>query len=187
MWDSAGLDSVVAKSVADSATMYNGNRYLVPFNYHYSGVFYNKTVFSDAGVDELPTDWEGFVALCEKLNASGVKPIALGSMNRWPAQFWFDYLLLRTAGPDYRARLMAGDASYDDPEVHTAMGMWKDLVDAGHFTEKRQCRFLDRRIRQGRAWRRSHDAHGNLDYRVLEWPGSGAGRGLRLLPLPKHL
>ena len=34
MWDSAGLDSVVAKSVADSATMYNGNRYLVPFNYH---------------------------------------------------------------------------------------------------------------------------------------------------------
>ncbi|MDE0523538.1 MAG: extracellular solute-binding protein [Boseongicola sp.] len=135
MWDSAGLDSVVAKSVADSATMYNGNRYLVPFNYHYSGVFYNKAVFADAGIDELPTDWAGFVALCETLSANGVTPIALGSMNRWPAQFWFDYLLLRTAGPDYRARLMAGDASYDDPEVHTAMGMWKDLVDAGHFAE----------------------------------------------------
>lgn len=59
----------------------------------------------------------------------------LGSKNRWPAQFWFDYLLLRTAGPDYRARLMAGDASYDDPEVRKAMEMWKNLIDAGYFVE----------------------------------------------------
>ena len=135
MWKSAGLDSVVAKSVADSATLYNGSRYLVPFNYHYAGMFYNKAVFAEAGIKELPTDWDGFLALCETLKSKGITPIALGSMNRWPAQFWFDYLLLRTAGPDYRARLMAGDASYDDPEVHTAMNMWKDLVDAGYFTE----------------------------------------------------
>ena len=135
MWNSAGLDNVVAKSVADSATMYNGNRYLVPFNYHYSGMFYNTKVMADAGVTEFPTDWDGFLALCEKLKAAGVTPIALGSKNRWPAQFWFDYLLLRTAGPDYRAALMAGEASYDDAEVKAAMGMWKDLVDAGYFTE----------------------------------------------------
>jgi len=135
MWNDAGLDGVVAKSVADSATLYNGERYLVPFNYHYAGVFYNKAVFDEAGVGEPPTDWDGFLELCETLGAKGITPIALGSKNRWPAQFWFDYLLLRTAGPDYRARLMAGDASYDDPEVRTAMGMWKALVDAGHFTE----------------------------------------------------
>ena len=135
MWSSAGLDDVVAKSVADSATMYNGNRYLVPFNYHYSGMFYNTKVMADARVTEFPTDWDGFLALCEKLKAAGVTPIALGSKNRWPAQFWFDYLLLRTAGPDYRAALMAGEASYDDAEVKAAMSLWKDLVDAGYFTE----------------------------------------------------
>jgi multiple sugar transport system substrate-binding protein/raffinose/stachyose/melibiose transport system substrate-binding protein len=135
MWDRAGLNDVVARSIAESATMYNGNRYLVPFNYHYAGMFYNKPVLAEAGVTELPTDWEGFLALCETLKAAGITPIALGSANRWPAQFWFDYLLLRTAGPEYRARLMAGDASYDDAEVRRAMGMWKDLVDAGYFTE----------------------------------------------------
>ena len=135
MWDRAGLDNVVAKSVADSATMYNGHRYLVPFNYHYSGMFYNTKVMAEAGITDFPTDWEGFLALCETLKSKGIDPIALGSKNRWPAQFWFDYLLLRTAGPDYRARLMAGDASYDDAEVKTAMGMWKDLVDAGYFVE----------------------------------------------------
>ena len=135
MWEKAGLGDVIAKSIAASATMYNGHRYLVPMNYHYSGMFYNKTVLADAGVSEMPTDWDGFLALCKTLKDAGVTPIALGSANRWPAQFWFDYLLLRTAGPDYRAKLMSGEASYDDAEVQRAMGMWKDLTDAGYFTE----------------------------------------------------
>ena len=133
MWAARGLDSVVAKSVADGATMYNGSRYLVPFGYHYAGMFYNTKVMAEAGVTEFPTTWDGFKALCADLKAKGVTPIALGSKNRWPAQFWFDYLLLRTAGPDYRAKLMAGEAAYTDDEVKAAMAMWKDLVDAGYF------------------------------------------------------
>ena len=133
MWAGRGLDAVVAKSVADGATMYNGARYLVPFGYHYAGMFYNAKVMADAGVTEFPTTWDGFLALCADLKAKGITPIALGSKNRWPAQFWFDYLLLRTAGPDYRAKLMAGEAAYTDDEVKAAMGMWKDLVDAGYF------------------------------------------------------
>ena len=133
MWSRDGLDDVVAKSVADSATLYNGKRYLVPFNYHYAGMFYNTKVLADAGVTEMPATWDEFLALCETLKGKGVTPIALGSKNRWPAQFWFDYLLLRTAGPDYRANLMNGSAAYDDAEVKAAMAMWKDLADKGYF------------------------------------------------------
>src|SRR5208282_2619792 len=44
-------------------------------------------------------------------------------------------LLLRTAGPEYRAKLVAGKASYTDPEVKKAMALWKDIVDAGFFGE----------------------------------------------------
>ena len=133
MWNRDGLDAVVAKSVADSATLYNGKRYLVPFNYHYAGMFYNTKVFADAGVTEMPATWDEFLALCEMLEGKGVTPIALGSKNRWPAQFWFDYLLLRTAGADYRAKLMDGSAEYDDAEVKAAMALWKDLADKGCF------------------------------------------------------
>ena len=102
-WAANGLDAVIAKSVADGATMYNGSRHLVPFGYHYAGMFYNAKVMADAGVTEFPADWDGFLALCENLMAQGITPIALGTKARWPGQFWFDYLLLRTAGPDYRA------------------------------------------------------------------------------------
>ncbi|MBL8132260.1 MAG: extracellular solute-binding protein [Anaerolineae bacterium] len=132
-WDANGLSDVVPASLAAGATVYNGARYLVPFGYHYAGLFYNPTVMADAGITEFPTDWAGFLAMCETLKAAGVAPFALGSMNRWPAQFWFDYLLLRTAGPEYRAQLMAGEASYTDPEVVRAMELWKELVDAGYF------------------------------------------------------
>lgn len=135
MWDADKLGDVIAKSVADSATLYNGKRYLVPFNYHYAGMFYNTKVMADAGMTAAPATWDEFLALCETLKAKGVAPIALGSKNRWPAQFWFDYLLLRTAGPEYRARLMAGEAKYTDPEVAAAMAMWKDLFDKGYFVE----------------------------------------------------
>jgi ABC-type glycerol-3-phosphate transport system substrate-binding protein len=132
-WAAGGLDKIIAKSVADGATMYNGKRYLVPFGYHYAGMFYNKKVMDKAGVTAFPKTWDEFKALCDKLKAAGIAPIALGSKNRWPAQFWFDYLVLRTAGPEYRAKLMAGKASYADAEVKKAMGLWKDLVDAGYF------------------------------------------------------
>ena len=133
MWNANDLDNIVAKSVADGATLYDGKRYLVPFGYHYAGVFYNKKVFADAGIAQLPATWSEFLALAQKLRSKGVTPIALGSKNRWPAQFWFDYLLLRTAGPDYRAKLMNGTASYDDAEVKDAMVLWKDLLDKDYF------------------------------------------------------
>lgn len=135
LWNANKLDDVVPKALADKATMYNGKRYLIPFGYHYAGIFYNPKVMKDAGVTEFPTTWDGFLQLCETLKAKGVTPIALGSKNKWPAQFWFDYLLLRTAGPDYRQQLMEGKAAYTDQQVQDVMKMWKDLVDKGYFVK----------------------------------------------------
>jgi multiple sugar transport system substrate-binding protein/raffinose/stachyose/melibiose transport system substrate-binding protein len=133
MWAAADFDHVISKGIADGATLYDGKRYLVPFGYHYIGMFYNVKVMQKAGITEMPKTWDEFKAMCDKLKAAGVTPIALGSKNRWPAQLWFDYLLLRTAGPEYRAALMNGSASYTDPQVVTAMSMWKELIDAGDF------------------------------------------------------
>ncbi|MCH8549692.1 MAG: extracellular solute-binding protein [Balneolaceae bacterium] len=133
VWSEYNLDSVVAPSIAEGATLYDGTRYLIPFNYHYSGFFYNTKVMSDAGITEMPENWDEFLSMIEQLQDAGITPFALGSQNRWPAQFWFDYILLRTAGPEYRSALMNGDASYDDPEVLRVMEIWKDLFDKGAF------------------------------------------------------
>lgn len=133
LWTKAELGDVIAKPVAAAATMYNGKRYLVPFDYHYVAMFYNPKVFAKAGVSKAPKTWDEFIGLCKHLKSKGITPIALGSKNRWPAEFWFDYLLLRTAGPDYRAKLMDGRAKYTDPQVVEAFSLWKDILEAGYF------------------------------------------------------
>jgi multiple sugar transport system substrate-binding protein/raffinose/stachyose/melibiose transport system substrate-binding protein len=134
MWDAAGLDDVVPAGVADAATLYNGERYFVPFNIHYAALFYNPKVWAEAGI-EVPDTWAGLLEAFAEFEMQGIDPIALGSKFRWPGQFWFDYLLLRTAGPDYRSALMAGDASYEDAEVVHAMTVWQSLIDAGYFVD----------------------------------------------------
>lgn len=132
VWDEGGFDDLFPAAIADAA-VYEDDQYLLPFGYHYAGFFYNPAVLEGAGIDDIPSDWDGFIDMLDELQASGVAPLALGSSARWPAQFWFDYLLLRTAGPEYRAALMAGEASYTDQEVLTAFDMWAELMEAGYF------------------------------------------------------
>lgn len=134
VWEANDLDSAFPAGMIESAATYDGTKYLVPFGYHVALMFYNPATLEAAGVD-VPETWDELIAACGTLNEAGITPIAIGSKNRWPAQFWFDYLLLRTAGPEYRARLMAGEASYEDPEVVTAMEMWAEAAAAGCFTK----------------------------------------------------
>ena len=134
IWAEAGLDSIISKAVADGSSVYDGKRYFMPISFHYAGMFYNPKVMEKAGIDEMPSTWDELLATCGKLRALDIDPIAMGSKPRWPAQFWFDYLLLGTAGPDYRRALMTGDASYTDDEVKRVMNMWKDLMDAECFS-----------------------------------------------------
>jgi ABC-type glycerol-3-phosphate transport system substrate-binding protein len=131
-WAANNLDNFIPAGVK-SAAIYNDQIYNIPMNVHIVGFFYNPKVMEAAGITAMPTTWDEFKAMCETLKASGVTPIALGSRNRWPAQYWFDYTLSRTAGPEYRQKLMAGEAKYTDPEVQTALEAWKELTDAGYF------------------------------------------------------
>ncbi|MGW2154093.1 ABC transporter substrate-binding protein [Nonomuraea sp. NPDC001699] len=135
MWAKSGLDQAIPENLTKAAATYGGQKYLLPLDYHYVGMFYNPKVMAKAGITEMPKTWDDLMAAADKLKAAGITPFALGSKNRWPAQFWFDYLLLRTAGPDYRAQLMAGKAKYTDPQVTQTFDRWKQLFDKGYFND----------------------------------------------------
>jgi multiple sugar transport system substrate-binding protein/raffinose/stachyose/melibiose transport system substrate-binding protein len=134
MWAENGLDEQFGAGMIESAVTYDGVKYLLPFGFHIAPMWYNPTLFADNGV-EIPTTWDDLKAACGTFSEAGVLPISMGSVNQWPAQFWFDYLILRTAGAEYRAQLMAGEASYTDPEVVRAMELWAELFDAGCFAD----------------------------------------------------
>ena len=132
VWDANDMSSQFPQAVIDTAVTYDMHRYALPLTLHWVGMFYNTALFEQVGAS-VPTTWDEMVAVAEMFKEAGIPAFALGSMNRWPGQFWFDMILLRTAGNDYRNELMSGAASYTDDEVTRAYGLWKELVDAGYF------------------------------------------------------
>jgi multiple sugar transport system substrate-binding protein/raffinose/stachyose/melibiose transport system substrate-binding protein len=132
IWQQAGLDQRFPPALIRAASTYNGHKYLLPLTQHYVAFFYNKKVFDAHGL-KPPATWNEFLAVCAALKAKGVVPIALGAKDKWPAQFWFDLLLLRTAPYEFREKLMAGQARYDDPKVKAVFALWASLLERGYF------------------------------------------------------
>lgn len=132
-WQGAALDQRFPPALVAKACTYAGTRRLVPLVQAYVGFFYSKAAFRQAGIDTPPTTWSAFTEACRRLRATGLNPVALGVSTAWPAQYWFDYLLLRTAGPAFRSRLLEGNASYGDPAVRRTLALWRDLISIGAF------------------------------------------------------
>ena len=64
---------------------FNGKQYTVPTGLsYYTGVFYNKAIFTKYGLS-IPTTWTEFVKLCETLKSNGVAPLGIGGKDSWPA------------------------------------------------------------------------------------------------------
>ncbi len=132
IWEANDMDSQFPQAVIDTAATYDMYKYAVPLTLHWVGMFYNSALFEQVGA-MVPTTWDELIAVAEMFKEAGIPAFALGSLDRWPAQFWFDMILLRTAGNDYREQLMNGHASYTDDEVVRAFRLWHDLVAAGYF------------------------------------------------------
>ena len=105
VWTS--VSSRFPKSIVDAASTYNNHKYLLPITQHLVVFFYNRSLFAEHNIN-IPTTWHEFLEICQLFKDQGIPANALGAKERWPAQFWFDYLLLRTAGPQYREELMKG-------------------------------------------------------------------------------
>ena len=62
-------------------------------------LWYNKKLLAQAGVDPASmSTWDGFIAGVKKIKAAGITPIALGAKDKWPAHFYYAYLVTRIAG-----------------------------------------------------------------------------------------
>jgi multiple sugar transport system substrate-binding protein len=123
----------------------DGKQYGVPYTYYHIGVYYRRDLLRDTGVDEPPASWEELLNACDKLNAVGIDPIAIGSKDLWPAAAWFDYIDLRLNGYDFHMDLMNGAVPYTDDRVKAVFAKWRELID-------RRC-FVDHHV--GMSWQES--------------------------------
>lgn len=112
---------------------YNGKYYGVPWDMGMVGFWYNKDLFTKAGISTPPTTWTDFLNDVKKLKAAGITPIALGEGDKWPGAFWWEYLALRVGGKPAFEAAYTRKGSFTDPPFVQAGTDLKQLIDLQPF------------------------------------------------------
>jgi raffinose/stachyose/melibiose transport system substrate-binding protein len=73
----------------------DGKQYGVPFDQHVVGFWYRKDLFAKAGISSPPATMADLATDVTKLKAAHIAPIAIGSKDRWPDAFYWDYFAVR--------------------------------------------------------------------------------------------
>lgn len=126
------LDTLTSAAV--SPYQVDGKTYGIPFDSGLVGFWYNKALFSQAGITSPPTTWDDLLSAVEDLKAAGITPIAVGGGDKWPAHYYWAYLAMRVAGIDALGQAVA-DGSFDQPAFVEAGEHLQDLVDLDPFQE----------------------------------------------------
>lgn len=72
--------SVIDRNVLESCTEKDGKIFFSTLGttcFSTVGIFYNKELLGQAGITCFPSDWEGFWAMCDELQAAGITPLGL--------------------------------------------------------------------------------------------------------------
>ncbi|MGN1193573.1 MAG: ABC transporter substrate-binding protein [Dorea sp.] len=71
---------MIEPAVLESCSEEDGSIYLAPIStaaFACSGVFWNQSLFEEAGIEKFPETWEEFWECCDRLQACGITPLAL--------------------------------------------------------------------------------------------------------------
>lgn len=122
------IDSLLTSGVVDGKTYALPNNKIQPVV-----LYYNKTVFKDAGV-EPPTTWNELMDAVKVFNDKGIAPFGLGGQSKWPNLMWLQYLTDRIGGPEAFQRVLDGEKdAWSDPAIIGALEKIQELVDAKGF------------------------------------------------------
>lgn len=112
------LDTFNGGEGAFSQQTYDGKIYAVPLNIAAACVFYNTEMFEKAGISTMPTDWNGMLDACDKLQAAGYTPLTISAGTAWCLSMLAGYLC-DAEGVDLDA-IDAGTAHWTDANVVSA-------------------------------------------------------------------
>lgn len=132
MAKAADYDAQSFKCFNDEATEWAGFLPCVTEQPQVGGVFYNKDIFEDCGITEVPATWEDFLAACQTMVDKGYQPLALDSAY---ADFTFAYHLDRVIGEDAISELAVNGGWAENEGVVKAAQQIIDFVKAGYLAD----------------------------------------------------
>lgn len=110
----------------EQARQKDGNIYAVPLTGYYEGLFYNKKIFEENGL-EAPTTWDNLKKAVTTLSAKGIIPLSVPFDQ---SHYLIEHTILSAAGPEGQNK---GLADGIDPNWEKAYAAIKELGDLGAF------------------------------------------------------
>jgi multiple sugar transport system substrate-binding protein len=105
-----------------------GDKYYgVPFGSNDLGLFYNKDMFKEAGIDKAPTTWDEMTADCKTLSKNGVYGMAVSAIKNDEGSFQF-FPWLYSAGATYKTVNSAGGIK--------ALSLMQNYINSGYLSKE---------------------------------------------------
>lgn len=111
------------------------NIFEVPHMLDAIGMFYNKDIFEQHGV-EVPTNKDEFLKALQTLKDKGVAPITVGARNGYAIGWIFGVMMESVMGTEKVEELLYGDGKWNDPEVVQVAEMMSQWVEKGYITKE---------------------------------------------------
>lgn len=111
--------------------------YVAPMTVQWYTGWYNKALFAQAGITEVPRTWDELNAASEKLKAAGIQPIiqgAAGGSAQFQPLFEWAYLAAALPVSDW-GKILSGDMPYNNETIAAQLDKWHALYAAGYMNE----------------------------------------------------
>jgi glucose/mannose transport system substrate-binding protein len=130
LWDEEGWNDAIPEGLAEQSTV-DGEKYLIPVGVHRGNVmFFNRQVLTDNGVEVGDTmSVDDFFAAADTLQAAGITPLALGTLDGFEAPHLFECILAAHLGSDGYNGLWTGETPWDGEEVTGAIEIFARALD----------------------------------------------------------
>lgn len=141
MAKAADYEKHIMPIILDSAKSWtDGKLYVMPYQPYTTGVWYNKDMFEKAGITEVPTTWDEFLTVCQKLKDSGVNAITCNSDT---ATLLYGFQLARYIGQDAVLDCFNNADWANVPEAKKAAEDIQTLFKEGYMSEYAPAQYPD--------------------------------------------
>ncbi|MFC3687588.1 ABC transporter substrate-binding protein [Aquipuribacter hungaricus] len=111
----------------------DGVVYGIPGEMETIGVYYNKDLFAELGIEE-PTDLAGLEAAAQTVKDAGLIPFAVSDQEGWQGGHLLSMALSSRVGAEQMQQLVSGEGDWSSPEVVESLALWDRFEEQGFLT-----------------------------------------------------
>ncbi|MFD2795180.1 ABC transporter substrate-binding protein [Promicromonospora vindobonensis] len=118
----------------ERVTTDDGVVYGIPGEMETLGVFYNREVFDELGLEE-PENLADLERIADQVKDAGHEPFAVSDQEGWQGGHHLSIALSSAVGSERVTELIEGERPWTSPEVVEAISLWQDWQQADYLTQ----------------------------------------------------